>query len=49
VRWEELKPPATAGQPPATHGWMTPEMQEQLDASEARLAEELRESDTDEE
>ena len=43
VRWDDLKPPPTAGQPPATQGWMTPEMQEQIDALEARLAAELRE------
>ena len=42
VRWDDLKAGESAGQPPATQHWMPPQMQEQLDALEARLAEELR-------
>ena len=47
VRWDDLKPPPTAGQPPATQGWMTPGMQEQIDALEARPADDLRGCDAE--
>ena len=45
VRWEDMRAPETAGQPSTTQPWMPPQMQEQLDALEARLADELRGSD----
>ena len=45
VRWDDMRAPESRSQPPTTQRWMTPQMQEQLDALEARLADELRGSD----
>ena len=42
VRWEDLKEPAAFGQSSDAVRWLPPGMQEQLEALEARLAEELR-------
>jgi len=41
VRWDDMQAPEAPGQPGTAQQWMTPQMQEQLDALEARLAEEL--------
>jgi len=37
-----MRAPETPGQPSTTQRWMTPQMQEQMDALEGRLAAELR-------
>ncbi len=42
VRWEDLKEPAVPGESAEPSRWMPPGIQEQLEALEARLAEELR-------
>ena len=42
MRWEDLKEPAAFGQSSDAVRWLPPGMQEQLEALEARLAEELR-------
>jgi len=42
VRWDDMRAPETPGQPSTTQRWMTPQMQEQMDALEGRLAAELR-------
>ena len=47
VRWDDMRAPESPSQPAVTQRWMTPQVQEQLDALEARLADELRESDAD--
>ena len=47
VRWDDLKAPESPGQPFATQHWMTPQMQEQIDALEARLADELHGSEAE--
>jgi len=41
VRWEDMRSSEAPGQPSTMQPWMAPQMQEQLDALEARLANEL--------
>ncbi|HXU24353.1 MAG TPA: hypothetical protein VN697_10020, partial [Tepidiformaceae bacterium] len=47
VRWDDLRAPELPAQPPATQRWMTTQIQDQLDALEARLVDELRRSDAE--
>ncbi|HXU24357.1 MAG TPA: hypothetical protein VN697_10040 [Tepidiformaceae bacterium] len=42
MRWDDLKAPESPARPASGQHWMTPQIQDQLDALEARLAVELR-------
>jgi len=42
VRWDDRKAPESPARPASGQHWMTPQIQDQLDALEARLAVELR-------